>query len=522
MPFIGDLDPAAAIAPTDQIPLDQANLDGTTDTRRAPAALFAEWLIGQVAASIGEPATAYTDAALVTAKAYTDQVGASVASSANGHADAVLVSAKSYADGVGGTSAAATSAALAAAKAYTDDAIADKATPISSLGAVSTVGADDMVGISQGGADHAIRVEDFLDGQTIDAGTLAAAAADTDRVWVGQGSSTMTAQTFGAIWTWMRTKLPGYRRPVVEIAANTTLDGSLHNDAILVCSQPVTLTPAFVNMGSGFACSVVNVSSGSITFAAGILTSSGSQTLATGLGAELRAVSYSGGTLVFASLAGGGAPSAPPGQVTGLIAGVATSGSVALSWQVPVTGGAASGFLVNYRVTSVGGAWTSQSTVSNSLTVSGLAPSTQYDFEVLASNAAGTGPASTIITGSTIALPTLVPGQVAGLVASGPTASSVSLAWAAPATGGAVASYTVQFRTTGAGSWTTAATGVVAAAYLVTGLVAATGYDFQVLAVNVVGNGTASATANATTTRRSAVPGSSMVPRACICGIVRP
>jgi hypothetical protein len=166
---------------------------------------------------------------------------------------------------------------------------------------------------------------------------------------------------------------------------------------------------------------------------------------------------------------------------------------------VPVTGGAASGFLVNYRVTSVGGAWTSQSTVSNSLTVSGLAPSTQYDFEALASNAAGTGPASAIITGSTIALPTLAPGQVIGLVASGPTASSVSLAWSAPATGGAVASYTVQFRITGAGSWTTAATGVVATVYLVTGLVAATAYDFQVLAVNVVGNGTASATANATT-----------------------
>ena len=130
--------------------------------------------------------------------------------------------------------------------------------------------------------------------------------------------------------------------------------------------------------------------------------------------------------------------------------------------------------------------------------MSGLAPST-VDFEVLASNAAGTGPASTIITGSTIALPTQVPGQVTGLVASGPTASSVSLAWSAPATGGAVASCTVQFRITGAGSWTTAATGVVVATYVVTGLVAATVYDFQVLAVNVVGSGIASATANATT-----------------------
>jgi hypothetical protein len=51
----------------------------------------------------------------------------------------------------------------------------------------------------------------------------------------------------------------------------------------------------------------------------------------------------------------------------------------------------------------------------------------------------------------------------------------------------------------GTGSWTTAATGVVATAYRVTGLVTASAYDFQVLAVNVIGNGTASATANATT-----------------------
>ena len=234
MPFIGDLDPAAAIAPTDQIPLDQANLDGTTDTRRAPASLFAEWLIGQVAASVGAPATAYTDATLVTAKAYTDQVGASVASTANGHADAVLVSAKSYADGVGGTAAAATSAALVAAKAYADRRL-PRQPQSAAFGAISTASrADDMVGISQGGADHAIRVEDFLDGQTIDAGTLAAAAADTDGCSGRPRFEYMTAQTFSAIWTWMRTKLPGYRRPVMEIATNTTLDGSLHNDAILV------------------------------------------------------------------------------------------------------------------------------------------------------------------------------------------------------------------------------------------------------------------------------------------------
>jgi hypothetical protein len=80
----------------------------------------------------------------------------------------------------------------------------------------------------------------------------------------------MAAQSFAAVWAWIQTKLPTYRRPVVEIAVNTTLDGSVHNGAILVCSQPITLTPAFVNMGSGFTCLVVHVSGGSVTFGVGI------------------------------------------------------------------------------------------------------------------------------------------------------------------------------------------------------------------------------------------------------------
>jgi hypothetical protein len=104
-----------------------------------------------------------------------------------------------------------------------------------------------------------------------------------------------------------------------------------------------------------------------------------------------------------------------------------------------------------------------------------------------------------VVTGTTLAAPTQPPGEVTGLTAANPTASSVNLAWTAPSTGGAVASYTVQYRTSGATGWNVAATGVPTATYTVTGLAASTSYDFQVFAVNSAGSGTPSAPASATT-----------------------
>ena len=222
------------------------------------------------------------------------------------------------------------------------------------------------------------------------------------------------AQTFAAVWTWIKAKLPSYRRPVVEITINTTLDGTIHNGAILVCSQPVTLTPAFVEHGQrlhlqrgqrfGRQCHLRHRHHHVNRFA---------RLLAAGQAAELRAFSYAGGNVVFAGIAGG-APVQPPGQVTGLAIGVTMPSSIALSWQAPGTGGAATGYTVNYRVTSVGGAWTAQGATGTSLTVIGLAAATQYDFEVIATNAAGSGVASSIVTGTTQAAPTQAPGQVTG------------------------------------------------------------------------------------------------------------
>jgi hypothetical protein len=376
---------------------------------------------------------------------------------------------------------------------------------IANLAPITTVSSGDLIGISHAGIDHTITYQNLLDGQTIDAASAAAPASDADAFWVGQGSSTMVAQTFSAVWTWIKAKLPSYRQPVVEITVNTALDGTIHNGAMLVCSQPVTLTPAFPNMDSGFTCSVVNVSGGNVTLAAGIVTSSGSQTLPTGQAAELRAFGYTGGSVVFAGITGGVALQ-PPGQVTGLTVGATTPSSVALTWQVPATGGAASGYTVNYRVTSVGGGWTAQSAAGTSLTVSSLAAATQYDFEVIANNAAGSGAASPVVTGTTQAAPTQAPGQVAGLTASNPTVSTVNLSWTAPSTGGAVATYTAQYRNSGGAGWNTAAAGITGTSYQVTGLSPVTAYDFQVFGVNAAGSGTPSAASASTTIALPGLP----------------
>jgi hypothetical protein len=284
---------------------------------------------------------------------------------------------------------------------------------ITGLVPVTSIAATDLVAISQAGTDHTISYADLLDGLTIDLAQPAAAATETDALWVAQGSNTMLRQTFAAVWTWLVGKLPTYRLPVVEITHDTSLDATIHNGRILVCSQPVTLTPLLLNLGSGFFCDVINLSSASVTFGAGIVASSGVSSLPAGQAATLRSISYSGGNVVFALVAG------------------ATTGSASTS-------------------------------------------------------------------------PPVLPGQVTALSASNPTTNSISLTWSAPGSGGSVSSYTVQYRASGATTWSVFASGLAATTETVTGLAAGTSYDFQVYAMNSAGSGQASAGASANTTSASA------------------
>ncbi|MFF0039561.1 chitinase [Streptomyces mirabilis] len=93
------------------------------------------------------------------------------------------------------------------------------------------------------------------------------------------------------------------------------------------------------------------------------------------------------------SLVGPGAdPGQPPAAPTGLAAGTVTSSTVALSWS-PVTG--ATGYAVYRDGVKV------QTATGTSTTVSGLAPSTAYAFQVAAVNDAGDSAKSATVTATT-------------------------------------------------------------------------------------------------------------------------
>jgi lysophospholipase L1-like esterase len=179
------------------------------------------------------------------------------------------------------------------------------------------------------------------------------------------------------------------------------------------------------------------------------------------------------------------------------------SGQVTLTWMAPaLTGGTITDYVVQYRMTGAG-SWTTFAHAASpavTATITGLTNGTNYDFQVAAVNASGQGGYSPTVT-ATPAAPA-APAQVTGLSAV-PDANGTALSWGAPANGGsAITDYVVQYRLTSGGSWTTFAHAASSATGItVTGLTAATQYDFQVAAVNSVGAGTYSTAATAKTYR---------------------
>ena len=280
------------------------------------------------------------------------------------------------------------------------------AAEIESLPRVATIASNDLVPISQGGTAHAISYANFLDGLTIDSAQPAVAPSDSDTVWVAQGSSTMLRQSLSAVWLWLAGKLPSYKMPVVELTTNATLDSAIHNGRVLICSQPIILAAAPLNTGSGFHCDVINLSSGEITFGTGITTSSGLPRLPSGQFATLRGASYSGGNVVFASLSSAASSDGPgtqmPGQVLGLQTTDPTAGSITLNWSPPESGGPVSTYAIQYRIFGAS-AWSvfAADLTATAGTVTGLTSDTVYDFQVYATNGAGSGPPSSVLTAAT-------------------------------------------------------------------------------------------------------------------------
>lgn len=499
MPTIQQLPPALSVNPADEVPVSQAGAThaisvGSLLAGMQPAILAPTGaLLGRLSLGPGGPEPVAVGSGLAIE-------GGNLAATGADHAAFPVEANPSAADQlVISTSGAPKLLPLATLQDWLGAGAASSALNLGALPVATSVASGDLVAVSQNGTNAAIAYANLIDGQTIDQASPALPASDTDTFWVSQGSSTMLRQTFAAIWNWVAEKLATYKLPVVEISTSTTLDGTVHNGRILVCSQPVTLSPAFANMGSGFYCEVLNLSSGNVSFGAGIITSAGGSLLPPTQMALLRGVTYSGGNLAFAVvLSGSAAPISVPGQVTNLASTSATTNSVALSWSAPASGGTPTNYSVQYRLSGTT-TWTATSpTSSSAATVSGLSPATSYDFAVIASNAAGSAPISNFVTTSTAAA-LAAPGQVVGLSATAATTSGMTLSWSPPASGGTPSSYTVQYAVAGNSTWATFATGVAGTAVSVTGLAAGTTYSLQVIAVNPAGSGAPSVALTAST-----------------------
>ncbi|HEV7173542.1 DUF4082 domain-containing protein, partial [Pedococcus sp.] len=201
------------------------------------------------------------------------------------------------------------------------------------------------------------------------------------------------------------------------------------------------------------------------------------------------------------------APAAPSG-----VTATAASGSAAVSWTAPFTGGSP---ITGYTVTPFSGTTALTPTVvtgnppSTSAAVTGLTNGTAYTFKVSATNAVGTGPDSPV---SNTVTPVTVsaPGTPTAVTANAGNGSA-TVSWTAPSSGGdGITSYTLTpYIGTTAQSPTIVAGSPPATAATVTGLTNGTIYTFTVSATNGVGTGPESAPSGAVTpaTAPAAPPG---------------
>lgn len=166
-----------------------------------------------------------------------------------------------------------------------------------------------------------------------------------------------------------------------------------------------------------------------------------------------------------------------------------TAVSATVGWNA-VSG--ATGYNVQYRVRNTG-TWSTVSTSTVSANLTSLSASTNYEFQVQTICSGGVGAFSASGIFSTIAATTTC-GVPTGMSASGITTSGATLGWTS-VTG--ATSYTVQYRKSGTTSWTTVTT--TSASKSVSGLLAATAYEFQVQTICSSGSSAFTASTGFTT-----------------------
>ena len=207
------------------------------------------------------------------------------------------------------------------------------------------------------------------------------------------------------------------------------------------------------------------------------------------------------------------APVVAPLAATGLVASAATATTVSLSWTLPAQPEGVTVSAVEVQ-RETAGSWTTAATLgaaATSHTATGLAPSTSYTFRVRLATNRGTAESASV-TASTAAAPL----AATGLVASGATATTVSLSWTLPSQPAGVTVTAVEVQRETGGSWTTAATlGAtatthVATTHVATGLEAGTAHRFRIRLATGAGDAD-SAAVTASTEAASPVAGFTLV-----------
>ena len=197
-----------------------------------------------------------------------------------------------------------------------------------------------------------------------------------------------------------------------------------------------------------------------------------------------------------------------PGAPTGLTATASGTSTIDLTWNAPSDDGGASISGYKIEVSSNGGtSWSDLvgNTNNNTTTYShtGLSAGTTRHYRVSAINSVGTGTASSTANATTDDAAPTEPGAPTGLTATASGTSTINLTWTAPSDdgGASISGYKIEVSSNGGTSWSNREgnTGSTSTSYAHTGLSAGTTRHYRVSAINSVGTGTASSTANATT-----------------------
>jgi fibronectin type 3 domain-containing protein len=175
-------------------------------------------------------------------------------------------------------------------------------------------------------------------------------------------------------------------------------------------------------------------------------------------------------------------------------------GEIKLTWQAPSTNGGTLIISYNvYRATTSGGTYSLAASLGNVLTFidAGLANGATRFYKVSAANLVGEGPQSASGSTTTFDLPT-EPRNLAA--SSGPGAGEISLSWQAPSSNGGapITGYKVYRATSSGGTYSAIASLGSVLSFKDTGLPSSATRYYKVTASNLVGEGTQSTEASAT------------------------